>query len=526
MNITQFEKEKLFAPFLGSTLNSINGLDQLGLNLTSERIFDFLLPGLNNVTARIRYYSFYSWFFSWYSREIRVISASEQFKYLRRAEFLLSLIGAHNHQAGIPGILRANEIYSASGEEFNLDDGTGESSGTTEGSYWKNTRGVLGQYYVSSLHQIGIIKDQGDAPGVYVATDFKNEEKVSGKELAVAFEDSVGQEAIGLFTGIVKKKTFSKDELDKLSSAYNMLSVPEASEENKLLLQLLLNADRPGEAEKTFFRKHSIHYLLMLLNEPQNQLTNQFHLPWYAYKRKVLGNSEKETTLSLWWLFMLEQFWSVAATGILKSVLEILDAAYNGSWAVLEEFVDQLTDEISLSIQEIEPDSFKGSFEDINSIGYNEFDLYAEIQGKDSPTRLVAGLYLIHKILEDSRQYRDELFQLSKKHNLHTQSSFLVASFELQKMASLPISEFVRKFLKKYVLYRHHFVSLRKMTASQSSAKFIIEDGLIRYIDKFNFDLASPRIHTVTSFLEDLGYKEREQFSLTVKGDNLLKSLS
>ena len=65
MSITQLEKNTFLLPFLSEPMKSNAGLDQLGLNLTSECIFDMLLPGLNNVTGRIRYYSFYSWFFEW-----------------------------------------------------------------------------------------------------------------------------------------------------------------------------------------------------------------------------------------------------------------------------------------------------------------------------------------------------------------------------------------------------------------------------------------------------------------------------
>lgn len=111
MSIRQFETAQIKAPFLGKPHYPISGLDQLGLNLTSERIFDLLLPGLNNVTGRIRYYSFYCWFFDWYASTIRITSKKSQNKYLRRAEFLLALIAAHKAQGGVPGITKALSIY-------------------------------------------------------------------------------------------------------------------------------------------------------------------------------------------------------------------------------------------------------------------------------------------------------------------------------------------------------------------------------------------------------------------------------
>ena len=37
------------------------GLNPLGIRTASEQLFTTLLPGLNVVTLRIRYYSFYCW---------------------------------------------------------------------------------------------------------------------------------------------------------------------------------------------------------------------------------------------------------------------------------------------------------------------------------------------------------------------------------------------------------------------------------------------------------------------------------
>ena len=49
------------APFFNKTANLKVGLNQLGLRNASEALFTSLLPGLNNVSNRIRYYSFYCW---------------------------------------------------------------------------------------------------------------------------------------------------------------------------------------------------------------------------------------------------------------------------------------------------------------------------------------------------------------------------------------------------------------------------------------------------------------------------------
>ena len=43
-------------PFFSERMNFFRGLDPLGIQNTSDSTFSILLPGLNNVTGRIRYY--------------------------------------------------------------------------------------------------------------------------------------------------------------------------------------------------------------------------------------------------------------------------------------------------------------------------------------------------------------------------------------------------------------------------------------------------------------------------------------
>ena len=48
-------------PFFNKTADLKAGLNQLGLRNASEVLYTSLLPGLNNVSNRTRYYSFYCW---------------------------------------------------------------------------------------------------------------------------------------------------------------------------------------------------------------------------------------------------------------------------------------------------------------------------------------------------------------------------------------------------------------------------------------------------------------------------------
>ena len=177
MSVQQFEKNKIAAPFLGEPLVHIVGQDPLGLLNTGGKTFDLVLPGLNNVTDRIRYYSFYCWFFHCYAKYISKPSKKEQFDHLRRAEFILSLLAAKTGVQGIGGITKALELYNTSQNSFDLKIGTGEEKQVKDGTYWKNPRGIFGQNYVSSLKQLNLIREYEINSEFFIRTEFEIENK-------------------------------------------------------------------------------------------------------------------------------------------------------------------------------------------------------------------------------------------------------------------------------------------------------------------------------------------------------------
>ena len=67
MAVLQIGKAKY--PFWGASINLVPGLDPLGLQVTSEAIYAAMLPGISNLTNRVRYYGFYCWLLDFISRK-------------------------------------------------------------------------------------------------------------------------------------------------------------------------------------------------------------------------------------------------------------------------------------------------------------------------------------------------------------------------------------------------------------------------------------------------------------------------
>ena len=63
------------------------------------------------------------------------------------------------------------------------------------------------------------------------------------------------------------------------------------------------------------------------------------------------------------------------------------------------------------------------------------------------------------------------------------------------------------------------------MNNTQSTEKFIREDGLIRFIDDVDYAYSSPRLNTLTDFLKELQLISEDKKDLTTIGLELYNSL-
>ena len=70
------QKGKAIYPFWGVSINLITGLDPLSLQTTSEATYATMLPGISNLTNRLRYYGFYCWLLDFYFKKICLLMIS------------------------------------------------------------------------------------------------------------------------------------------------------------------------------------------------------------------------------------------------------------------------------------------------------------------------------------------------------------------------------------------------------------------------------------------------------------------
>lgn len=525
MSLQQFEKQKFLAPYLGEPLVHIVGQDPLGLLNTGGKTFDLLLPGLNNVTDRIRYYSFYCWFFHSYAKHIGKPSKKEQFDHLRRAEFILSLLAAKNGIQGIGGITKALEIYNTSDEIFDLTIGTGEEKKEKDGTYWKNPRGIFGQNYVSSLKQLFIITDQDENSGCFVRTKFELDEKISGYQLALAFEENIGSDIAKLFVDIMKKGIISQDDLETLSEPFNMLQIPLNTNEHHLIWHLITGNDEPKQDKITLFRKRTIQLLVEKVTQSDETFFD-YRLTFDAYHQKGIIEDNEDETLSLWYFYQLEQFWHMACTGSLTTFLRILNKESKGFWIDEEELTDSIANQVEEYFLKENYIDENQTLKELQILDFLEEDIVQNSKRSDNSIEKIAlNILLIKKLIHNNEDEIHRLLQLTNSHGLNSSSSFISSISSLKNSEELFIKDFVRYFLKKHVVVRHQWVSLKKMNDTQTTEKFVREDGLIRFIDDVDYAYSSPRLHTLINFLHELQIINDDRNDLTQKGIELFETL-
>src|SRR5690606_27731162 len=140
------------------------------------------------------------------------------------------------------------------------------------------------------------------------------------KQLADAFiQNTIG--TLDIFTRAILNNCVTKMELEELSIDFNMLEIPESSDEYNLLWKLFSGVDKPKEKEETYYRKETIKLLLNNVAKLENDENyNELNFPFAIYEngwRSDYGKTEK-----LWYSFIVEQFWSMSCTGCLNAFLK------------------------------------------------------------------------------------------------------------------------------------------------------------------------------------------------------------
>ena len=501
------KKDNSFAPFMGDNKSLSVGLNPLGIRTASEQLFTTLLPGLNVVTLRIRYYSFYCWLLkSFYAKRTEAKKIDLQ-RHIRMSELLMALIHAQSkYSGGVPGITRASEIIEKGEEIINFNEDA-MPKGKPMGGYWKGSYGAFGTYYAASLQEMSIIRPLIDNTNLYNVTP-KTEDYISGEELADAFADSIGTKMGNLFEACVFSGVVTRKQLAELEPVFQSHNLPE-NKECALLLDMLLQNDRPYTLNESKLRKNSLRLLLGYLNENHVDNFSELDFARYVYDSYNRGKEDSLAAIG-WYAYYLNDSRQYEALNIFDVLLRRLhESSKPGQW----ENIDDLTSELANHV-----------CHNLNAEKCTVKEILSDWESVNEPEEKMAHAFFI--LLDDYRRNPNfkKCKSIIRQFFRNVNNDAMDAFDAIERSMDETVFEYVKHYLTENIIYNHYSESMRKYSQNGiPTQKITIENGFVRGIATYSATHSSPRIDTLRNYATDLGLIAG--YRITPKGLQLLKTL-
>ena len=377
---------------------------------------------------------------------------------------------------------------------------------------------------------MGLVSRRDNDTGIYVRSNNREDTFVSGEALALAFDTNLTTHIKTTFFACLISGEITEAQLISLLPNFNLTQIPQGSNEQQLLLRMLIQKDYPLriEEEPKTHRRDTIKYLLQYVKKNGDEFNDRTFI-YDCYANKGLANSEKNATIMGWYYYQFNEYWHYANTAILNGTLAYLENTVGPNWHALKPFLDNVTkliaDEfISINLIASEKDTLATL---LSVLKPNEQDFLMACEKNHSVKRAANGFLLLFSQYLNQHNNLIVLKEYSELNDLGKDGEG--SQYYLNEFASktgLSIDKFIFEYLHKQIIYRHQYVAFRKMRGgTQSTQKFIIEENHIRYLGNFEAGFTGPRIGNLISYLKDLGAMAVDN-SITESGNTLLKELT
>ena len=488
-----------------------NGLDPLGMQNSSVSLYQTLLPGIGNVTQRVRYYGLYAWL-SWiYAQRICDTNPETWKRFIRRAEAIYALVAQRRGgETGIAGIRWAGRILTGSSAKTIDFKDDAEPGSTT--SYFAVEWGVFGLAYGSQLFEIGILTSTDEH-------DIAIPSREIGEPLARAFDKELGDLAAPFYSAI-RRGRVTLSELDNFARL-SASEVRKASAERTLYEKILFAR---GETSTAGDRTRRLSLLLTLKTAAHlKRIPTAEDVRWILYAGKdERGRAFKPGALDLeaqrqrWVVYQANDLCHVALETILKYTLDVLGVFSQGIMpsTLIARCVAQLMavakpksrywNEFLSALVSANNANDSRNPDSERSLAHDALDVRGEedVCTPETAWKAIKLLGFLHRrerastalIAQELNGFDPEFF-----HSLLTECRFL------DRHGEAPFAETLARLIEERVIRRHLWIALRKLRY-QGDYTFLIEadDGLIRLRKKDGPVFTNPRLSPAVRFLSDI----------------------
>ena len=490
-----------------------NGLDPLGMQNSSVNLYQTFLPGISNVTLRIRYYGLYAWLCENYAKRVGGENPETWKRYIRRTEALYALIAyRHGGESGVAGIEWATKAFESAGDDP-IDFAEAAEPGS-ETHYLQQAWGAYGAAYGSQVFEIGILTRSTEHEIPLPTQEI-------GEPLAKAFEEAMGPLASQFFATI-QRGTVSKAELDQFAGI-SPSEIALTSHERQLYQDILLKVSNDDDAAAQSRRLSVL--LILKVAELLGREPKPDEVRWILYagcddqgRKLELDSSALEAQRQRWWVYHANDLSHVALESLLKFALDNLGNFPTGTTLarLIPLCAGQIIDSADVAstnwnglVEAIEPAD--NAFDRANE--YSDWSLSQELvrsAGRSDEKvctpelawKAIRLLATLHKrIKSEERDVAAELarFDPDAFRSLLSEIKFL------DKNATENLDDLLGKLIEERVIRRHLWVALRKFRY-QRDYTFLIEmdEGRLRLREKDGPVFTNPRLGPAITFVKDI----------------------
>jgi len=497
-----------FVPTWSQPSRPTLGRDPLGIQATSVRIYRDLVPGITNVTNRLRYYSFYCWVIHNYEQTQHVDDQSKWRIFVRRAEALYALaseIEDPAHTGGLAGSDWARAyLKEHQGGRIELRKHTDKPGESGEGQYLLASRGNFGQFYIRSMTEIGMLQRSTGIPLV---------SRPRGQELAEAFSAAIGAPAESLIASVLATGRLDWEAAERIGKAVHPASINGNSKEMRLLRDFLV-AKTPDLLDGT--PRRSSAWLLLDLAQRGVSLDDEIAIRRAFYYRLLPGNKpyrQEGTIIDRWRIYQANELCHTA-----------LEAWLNAMASSIKEQVEGVTP--AQLISELIANTFKAHdlarpWRDwAKKVGEMSVDEEGQLTEKvhgalrnlnratekpvlEAATKLLAVLWLRWRGGEHGVRAG-----LSHYGGINGRSLAGVLS-SLDDCAQVDTKTTLSRVLQEQIVEAHLHIAARKLAASDKfTYRFMLADGLLSEGVLTKYGYTNPRLRNLARFLRDAKYCE------------------
>lgn len=495
------------------------GRDPLGIQATSVRMYRSLVPGLTNVTNRLRYYSFYCWVIERYEFVEHSGDVERWSRFIRRAEALFALgcnLANADEADGLAGNVWARKVVKTIPTGlFDVRPATDDHN--SAGQYLGAKRGNFGQFYIASMTDEKFL---APSSGVPIVSDGL------GRRAAAAFRDAIGDAGARLLAAILEGAV-QLDELTAIGQAIHPSNIPENSEEMVLLRSFLL-AEREEQISSGNTRRASCWLLLDLLSK--GVAANDEASQRRAFYNRALPSgavyAPPGRTAELWRAYQANELCHIALEALLNALVARLQDKIAGEDP--EALITEVTEPIFLTLgagesiwvdwaTEIAAEMSGEEDALASSVLANLADesLALDAKGLESAVLLLAVLWA---------RWRDEGFEVRdtiQRFAGRTGRSLAGVISTLSAQARASSKEALGQMLRRHVIADHLAIAGRKLAASGTfTYHFTSADGVLADGRVAPYGYTNPRLQNLIRFLRDSGMHDGQ--SITAIGESFL----